>query len=106
MQRAGVRDALVRPVAVVEVLELAQGMDQVALVPDQRPIQQLASAGLHPPLHDRLMRGIRTPLSTTSIPASRNTASNTDQTQHEDTDGTHRRRPAPPLGSGPGGVPP
>jgi hypothetical protein len=29
-------------------------MEQVALVPDQRPIQQLASAGLHPPLHDRI----------------------------------------------------
>jgi hypothetical protein len=35
-----------RPVAVIEILELAQGMEQVTLVPDQRPIQQLASAGL------------------------------------------------------------
>jgi hypothetical protein len=38
-----------RPVAVVEAFELAQAVEQVALVPDQRPIQQLASAGLHPP---------------------------------------------------------
>jgi hypothetical protein len=38
MQRAGVRDALMRPVPVVESLELAQGMEQMTLVPDQRPI--------------------------------------------------------------------
>jgi hypothetical protein len=54
IQRAGVRDALMRPVAVIEIFELAQGMEQAALVPDQRPIQQLASAGLHPPLHIRI----------------------------------------------------
>jgi hypothetical protein len=53
-ERAGVCDALVGTVLVVEVFELAQGMKQVALVPDQRPVQQLASAGLHPPLHDRV----------------------------------------------------
>jgi hypothetical protein len=32
---SGVRDALVRPVAVVEGLELPQGVEQMLLVPDQ-----------------------------------------------------------------------
>src|SRR4051812_47530751 len=54
MHWPGACDALVPPMLVVEAFELAQGMEQVALVSDQRPIQQLASAGLHPPLHDRL----------------------------------------------------
>jgi hypothetical protein len=40
-----------RPVGVVEQLELAQGAQQVPLVPDQGPIEQLAAAGLHPSLH-------------------------------------------------------
>jgi len=53
VQRAGVRDALVGPVGVVELFELAQGMEQVPLVPDQGAVQQLAPTGLHPPLHDR-----------------------------------------------------
>src|SRR3954470_20384897 len=53
MQRGGVRDALMRPVAVIEILELAQDVEQMVLVPDQRPIQQLAPAGLHPPFDDR-----------------------------------------------------
>jgi hypothetical protein len=39
LERAGVRDALMRPVPVVEVLELPQGMQEVGLVPDQRAIQ-------------------------------------------------------------------
>jgi hypothetical protein len=47
-QWAGVRDALVRSVPVIEVFELAQAVEQVALVPDQRPVQQFAAAGLHP----------------------------------------------------------
>jgi hypothetical protein len=51
---AGVRKALMRPVLVVERLELAQGMQEMALVPDQRAVQQLSPAGLHPPLHDRV----------------------------------------------------
>jgi hypothetical protein len=36
---AGVPDALVRPVLVVEVLELAQGVQEMALVPDQCAVQ-------------------------------------------------------------------
>jgi hypothetical protein len=50
VQRAGVRDALVRAVPVVELLELTQGVEQVPLVPDQGPIQQFAAAALYPPL--------------------------------------------------------
>jgi hypothetical protein len=38
-QRTGVRDALMRPVFVVELFELTQGVEQVLLVPDQGSIQ-------------------------------------------------------------------
>jgi hypothetical protein len=54
LERAGVRDALMRSVRVVEVLELPQGVQEVGLVPDQRAVQKLAPAGLHPPFHDRV----------------------------------------------------
>src|ERR1700683_817845 len=54
LERAGVRDALMRPVPVVKLLELPQGMQEVGLVPDQRAVQELAAAGLHPALHDRV----------------------------------------------------
>jgi len=47
-----VRDALVRAVSGVELIELAQDVEQVSLVPDQGPVQQFAAAGLDPPLHD------------------------------------------------------
>jgi hypothetical protein len=40
---------LVGPVPVVEALELAQSVEQVVLVPDQGLVEQLATAGLHPP---------------------------------------------------------
>jgi hypothetical protein len=53
----GVGDALVGPVLVVEVLELAQGVKQVTLVPDQRPVEQFSAAGLHPAFHDRVHAG-------------------------------------------------
>jgi hypothetical protein len=36
------------------LLELAQGVQQVPLVPDQGPVKQLAAAGLHLPFHDRV----------------------------------------------------
>jgi len=39
LERAGVRDALVRPVPIVEPLELSQGVPKVGLVPDQRAVQ-------------------------------------------------------------------
>jgi hypothetical protein len=56
VQWPGVRDSLVRPVRVVELLELTQSVEQVPLVPDQGPVKQLAAAGLHPTLHDRVGR--------------------------------------------------
>lgn len=39
LERAGVRDAPMRSVRVVEVLELPQGVQEVGLVPDQRAVQ-------------------------------------------------------------------
>jgi hypothetical protein len=43
-QRPGLVEGAVRAVGVVEVLVLAQDGHQVALVPDQRPVQELAAA--------------------------------------------------------------
>jgi hypothetical protein len=54
VQRACVRDALVWAVSVVELFELAQGVEQVPLVADQAAVQQFAAAGLYPPFHDRV----------------------------------------------------
>src|SRR5271165_4899726 len=54
LERTGVGDALMRSVPVAGLLELPQGAQQVGLVPDQRAVQELAPAGLHPPLHDRV----------------------------------------------------
>src|SRR5262249_23553123 len=51
---SGVRDALVRPVLVVKSFELTQGMQKMALVPDQGSIEEFTAAGQHPPLHDRV----------------------------------------------------
>jgi hypothetical protein len=54
VQRPGVGDSLVRSVGVVELLELTKSVQQVPLVPDQGPVEQLAAAGLHPSLHERV----------------------------------------------------
>jgi hypothetical protein len=54
VQWPGVADSLVRPVSVVELLEFTQSVQQVPLVPDQGPVKQLAAAGLHPSLHNRV----------------------------------------------------
>ncbi|MEU6572624.1 hypothetical protein [Streptomyces sp. NPDC046805] len=56
-QRAGVREALVRPVIVVGNLELAQGVKEMVLVPDQCPLQQFSAVGLRPLLHERIRTG-------------------------------------------------
>ena len=48
MQWPGIGDALVRAVSIVESFEFVQGLEQVSLVPDQRPIQEFAAAGLNP----------------------------------------------------------
>src|SRR5690349_9342033 len=53
-QWPGVGDSLVRPMGVVELLELTQRVQQMPLVPGQGPVKQLAAAGLHPSLHDRV----------------------------------------------------
>jgi len=39
LERAGIRDALMRPVPVVELPELPQNVQKVGLVPDQRAVQ-------------------------------------------------------------------
>src|ERR1700692_4010966 len=65
-----------RPVCVVELLELAQCVEQVPLVPDQGAVEQFAAAGLHPPVHDRIHSRHLAPLSTAVMPASLSTASN------------------------------
>ena len=44
-------------VPVVEQLELPQCVQQVGLIPEQGAVQELAPAGLHPPLHDRIHPG-------------------------------------------------
>lgn len=51
-QWAGVRDSLVGPVGIVEPLELPQSVEQMPLISDQGPVEQLAAAGLNPALHD------------------------------------------------------
>ena len=61
MQWPGARDALVEPMSVVKLLELPECMEEVALVPDQGPVHELVSAGLHPPLHDQVLRRPRHP---------------------------------------------
>jgi hypothetical protein len=51
---SGVRDALVRSVDVVVCLEFAERVQEMSLVVDQCPVEEFASAGPHPPLHDRI----------------------------------------------------
>jgi hypothetical protein len=68
-QWASVGDALVRPVSVIEAFELAQGVEQVALVPDQRPSSNSRRQVCAQRSMIEFIRRIRTPLSKTSIPA-------------------------------------
>jgi hypothetical protein len=49
-QRSGLIQGPVRPMPVVERLELAQRVEQMALVPDEGAVLQFASAGLYPAL--------------------------------------------------------
>jgi len=53
-QWRGLVQGAVRPVGVAGVLVLPQHHYQVALVPDQGPVQQLTPAAANPPLHDRI----------------------------------------------------
>ena len=75
-QRSGVGDAPVGPRSVVVMFVLAQGVQQMRLVPDQRPVEEFVAAGLDPTFHDRVHAGMRAPLSTTSKLASARIASN------------------------------
>lgn len=54
VQWAGVGDALMRPMLVVELLELAESVEKVPVVPDECAVQQFSSAGLHQAFHDRV----------------------------------------------------
>jgi hypothetical protein len=54
VRRSGVRDALMGSMGVVERLEPPQSVAEVVLVPDQRAVQKLTPAPLHPPLHNRV----------------------------------------------------
>ena len=56
-QRPGVRDAPMGPVAVVVPFVFAKGVHEVGLVPDERAVEQLMSAGLDPAFHDRVHSG-------------------------------------------------
>jgi hypothetical protein len=47
----------VRPMLVVDRLELAERVEQVGLVPDQGAVEELVATGLHPALHDRVHAG-------------------------------------------------
>jgi hypothetical protein len=42
---------------IVEGFELAERMEQVGLVPDQGPVEELVPTGLHPTFHDRVHAG-------------------------------------------------
>jgi hypothetical protein len=53
-QWRGLVQGAVRPVRIVEILVLPQHQHQVALVPDQGPVQQFTPAAAYPPLHDRI----------------------------------------------------
>jgi hypothetical protein len=44
VQRSGVGDAPMRSMAVVEVFEFVQGVQEMLLVPDQGPVQQFVAA--------------------------------------------------------------
>ncbi|GAA3572893.1 hypothetical protein GCM10022419_062230 [Nonomuraea rosea] len=53
-ERSCLMESPLRPVFVIEGFELAQRVQKVVLVPDQRPVQQFAPTGLDPSLHDRI----------------------------------------------------
>jgi hypothetical protein len=53
-ERCGLVQGAVRPVGVVEGLVLAQDGHQVALVPEQGPVQQFPAATAYPAFDDRV----------------------------------------------------
>jgi len=56
-QWTGIRDAPMRPMMVVVSFVLAQGAQEMRLVPDRHAVEQFVAAGLNPPLHDRVHAG-------------------------------------------------
>jgi len=46
-----------RAMGVVELLELAEGVEQVRLIPDLGPVKELTAAGENPAFHDRVHPG-------------------------------------------------
>src|SRR5258705_13545912 len=56
-QRPGVRDAPMGSVAVVVAFVFTKGVHEVGLVPDERAVEQVMSAGLDPAFHDRVHSG-------------------------------------------------
>ena len=56
-ERSGLAQSSVRAMPAVEGLELAERVEQVALVPDQGAVQEFPAAGLYPALHERVHAG-------------------------------------------------
>jgi len=57
LPRPDVAEPLVRPMGVVELLILVQGVEQVSLIPDESAVEQFVAAGLYPAFHDRVHPG-------------------------------------------------
>jgi hypothetical protein len=53
-QRRGSPESPVGPVLVIEMLKLPERAQKVALVPDERAVQELVAARLYPAFHDRI----------------------------------------------------
>ena len=67
-----------RAVRVVEVLVLAQRLEQMALVPYQRAVEEFSRTVRTQRSITAFMRGIRTPVRTTAMPLSAGTVANSD----------------------------
>jgi hypothetical protein len=75
-QWSGAGDAAMWPVGVENPFVLAQGAEQVCLVPDQRAVEQLVTARLDPAFHDRVQAGTWIPVRMVVMPASARMVSN------------------------------
>jgi hypothetical protein len=53
-QWGGLGEGLVGSVPVAEAFVLAQGVQEMAFVPEQTAVEKLAAARPHPPFHDRV----------------------------------------------------
>jgi hypothetical protein len=57
LEWSGVGDARMRSVRVVEDLVLTQRVQEMALVPDQCSVEEIAAVGAYPPFHERVHAG-------------------------------------------------